>query len=112
MGKKTFISYNYSDSEIARTVRSQFNDAGGPVQGKAVSLEQDVTSGGDKAVDSAIKEKISGCDSVLLVVGNDAHNSKWIAREAQVAVSKGIPITVAQLQGTTGGIPNELNPTT
>lgn len=108
MAKKTFVSYNYADAEVARTVRSQFNNAGGPVQGKPVSLEENMTSGGDKAIDAAIKQKMSECDSALFVVGDNSHNSRWIEREAQLAVSKGIPVTVAQLPGTTGGIPDGL----
>jgi hypothetical protein len=108
MGKKTFISYNYSDAKIARTVRSFFSDVGGPVQGKPVSLEQDVTSGGDEAVDQAIKNKMAECDTALFLVGDDAHNSNWITREVQLAVSNQIPIVVAQLPRTTGGIPNAL----
>lgn len=108
MPKKTFTSYNYSDAEIARTTRSNFNNNGGPIQGKSVSLEENMTDGGHRAIDNAIKEKMSQCDSALFVVGDNSHNSPWIEREAELAVSKGIPITVTQLPGTTGGIPNAL----
>lgn len=109
MPKKTFISYNYSDAELAHTVRSHFNNGGGPIQGKPVSVKENVSDDGPKAIDRTIKQAMSGCDEALFIVGDNAHNSRWISREAELAVSQGIPVTVAQLPGSNGGVPEALN---
>jgi len=51
---------------------------------------------------------MSGCDAALFVVGDNSHNSPWINREVELAVSKGLALVATQLPHTSGGIPNKL----
>ncbi|NQZ10588.1 MAG: TIR domain-containing protein [Algicola sp.] len=54
------------------------------------------------------KRVMNGCDALLVIIGNNNHNSPWINREVELGISKNLPIVVTQLPNTTGGIPNKL----
>lgn len=108
MTRKIFVSYNFKDSEIARSVKSMTQHNGGIVKGKFVFVENDVSSLGNNAIEHEIKRIIQQCDAALFVVGNDSHNSPWINREAQLAKSLGLSIVITKLPSSNGGIPYEL----
>ena len=108
MSKKVFISFNFKDSAIAKNVKPFFNNQGGKCQGKPVYVENDVSDQGDKAIDDEIKSVMSSCDAILFVVGDESHNSPWINREAEIAISQNLGIVAVQAPDTIGGVPNEI----
>lgn len=108
MANRIFVSYNFNDREISRSIKSFTQSRGGPVRGDFFFVENDVSIYGDMAIDKEIKEVMSGCDSAFFVIGNNNHNSPWINREAVIAMSKGLKIVISRLPNTNGGVPNQL----
>lgn len=108
MANRIFVSYNFNDREISRSIKSFTQLHGGPVRGDFIFVEKDVSVYGDTAIDKEIKEVMSGCDSAFFVIGNNNHNSPWINREAVLAMSKGLKIVVSSFPNTNGGVPSQL----
>jgi len=109
MASRIFVSYNFNDRNISYTVKSRLQGSGGLVQGIFLFVVNDVSFQGDLAIDLEIRQTMSGCDAALFIVGNNNHNSPWINREAELAISRGLNIVVTKLPETSGGIPNILN---
>lgn len=108
MASKIFVSYNFDDREITHTVKSMMQVNSGKIHGKVVFVENDVSSQGREAIDREIRGIMSSCDVALFVIGNNNHNSPWIDREAELAISKGINIVVTNLPNSTSAIPRPL----
>jgi len=108
VANRIFVSYNFNDREIGRSIKNFTQSYGGPVRGNFIFVENDVSAYGDDAIDDEIKSVMSGCDSAFFVVGNDNHNSPWINREAVLAMSKGLKIVVSSFPNANGGVPNQL----
>lgn len=106
--KKIFVSYNFNDRSISHNVKGMSIDNNGPVNGRFVFVEGDVTSNGVAAIDEKIRKTMQNCDVALFLVGNNNHNSPWIEREVELATSKGLPILVMKLPDATGGAPQSL----
>ena len=111
MVNRIFVSYNFNDREISRSINNFTQSHGGPVRGNFVFVKNDVSAYGDSAIDKEINEVMSGCDSAFFVIGNNSHNSPWINREAALAISKGLKIVVSSFPKTNGGIPSKLRNT-
>ncbi len=107
MSRRIFISYRFSDRRLAHSVPDFFQANGGKCQGTAVYVDGKI-EGGDDVIDAEIRRVMDTCMAVLFVVGDNNHNSPWINREVQLAISKDLPIAAVQLKGTTGGLPEEL----
>ncbi len=108
MANQIFVSYNFNDREISRSIQSFTRLHGGPVRGNFLFVENDVSTYGEAAIDKEIKEVMSGCDAAFFVIGNNNHNSPWINREAVLAMSKGLKIVISRLPNTNGGVPSQL----
>ncbi|ATC95050.1 TIR domain-containing protein [Pseudoalteromonas tunicata] len=108
MANRIFVSYNFNDREMSRSIKSFTQSYGGPVRGNFIFVENDVSAYGDAAIDNEIKNVMSGCDSAFFVVGNNNHNSPWINREVVLAMSKGLKIVVSSFPNSNGGVPNQL----
>ncbi|WP_432454695.1 TIR domain-containing protein [Agarivorans sp. QJM3NY_29] len=111
MANRIFVSYNFNDREISRSINSFTQSHGGPVRGSFVFVENDVSAYGDHAIDKEIKDVMTGCDSALFIVGDNNHNSPWINREAVLAMSKGLKTVVSRFPNTNGGMPLQLRKT-
>jgi len=108
VANRIFVSYNFNDREISRSIKSFAQSLGGPVRGNFLFVENDVSAYGDIAIDKEIKGVMSGCDSAFFVIGNNNHNSPWINREVVIAMSKGLKIVISRFPNTNGGVPNQL----
>ena len=108
MANRIFVSYNFNDREISRSINSFTQLHGGPVRGNFIFVENDVSAYGDHVIDKEIKEVMTGCDSAFFIVGDNNHNSPWINREADLAISKGLKIVVSKFPNTNGGVPHQL----
>ncbi|HEX6745666.1 MAG TPA: toll/interleukin-1 receptor domain-containing protein [Longimicrobium sp.] len=107
MSTPVFISYNFvSDREYAHNIGVFFQPRG-PCQGTP-RFVKDVSAGGDRAIDDEIRRAMDGCVAAVFVCGQNSHNSPWINREAQLAISLGLGIVALRAPGALGGIPAEL----
>lgn len=106
--KKIFVSYNFNDRNTSHSIKGMSKDNYGPVNGRFVFVEKNVSGEGDSAIDREIKNTMLYCDIALFLVGNESHNSPWIEREVELATSKNLPIIVMRQPNTSGGIPNSL----
>lgn len=106
--KKIFVSYNFKDRNTSHSIKGMSKENCGPVNGKFVFVENDVSRAGSAAIDREIKGVMQYCDMAIILIGDESHNSPWIGREVEIAISKNIPIIVMQQPNTSGGVPNSL----
>lgn len=106
--KKIFVSYNFKDRNTSFSISGMSKENSGPVNGTFVFVENDVSRDGDFAIDREIKDTMLNCDVALFLVGDISHNSPWIEREVELAISKSLQIIVMQQPNTSGGVPNLL----
>lgn len=105
MSTRIFVSYNFNDREIAHTVRNFSQTFGGKVDGTFARVEKDVSASGERAIDNEIRRIMQDCDAALFIIGDNNHNSPWILREAQLAVSMNLHLVLTRIPGSTGAIP-------
>ncbi|MFO1053952.1 MAG: TIR domain-containing protein [Planctomycetota bacterium] len=110
MPRRIFISYNFGDRELAHSIPAFFQSQDGRSEGQPVFVTNNVTQQGDAAVEREIRSVMAGCDSALFVVGDNVHNSPWIDREAELAISMGLALVAVRAPRTTGGLPKRLEP--
>lgn len=106
MAKRIFISFNYTERGWRNDLLALFQAYGGPVQATPVYVSDDVAAQGDAAVKAEIKRCMDGCKGLLVVVGNDAHNSPWIDYELNLANGWKIPKAAIRHPAASGGLPN------
>lgn len=103
-----FVSYNFNDREIVHSINSMHQEMNKRSQVAFVFVQEDCSKFGDNAIDREIRHVMQPCDSVLFVIGDNNHNSPWIDREAQLAISMGKHIVLTRLPGTYGAPPTSL----
>jgi hypothetical protein len=105
---KVFVSYRYQDKEAKATVNNWLKQGLGEDISFADLDEAKFES--DSELKRGIREKISKCQKILVLVGQNTHNSKWVQYEIlqgqEAKPAKGILWT--QLPNTTGGCPPQL----
>lgn len=107
MGRTVFISYNFlDDREFAHNIGVFFQPRG-PCLGEP-RFVRNVSVGGEREIDEEIRRVMDGCVAAVFVCGQNSHNSPWINREAQLAISRGLGIVALHAPGASGGIPTEL----
>lgn len=106
MAKHIFVSYNFNDREVSRSVKQMIEDQN--LEGQIVVVENDVSYNGSTAIDWEIEHTMERCDAALFVIGDNARNSPWIEREAAHAIAKDIPVLATQLPGMDGECPSQL----
>lgn len=109
MAKLIFVSYNFRDHGIARSVKTFFQEQGGQCEGRPVFVEGDLSHMGDAAIDEEISRVMALCVGVLFVIGDNNHNSPWIDREAELALSRNLGLVAVRAPHTTGGLPNRIS---
>lgn len=107
MAKHIFVSYNFNDREVSRSVRQMINNQ--DLAGQIVFVENDVSYNGATAIDWEIERTMERCDAALFVIGDNVRNSPWIEREAAHAIARDIPVVATQLPGVDGQCPSELS---
>jgi len=105
MANNIFVSYNFTNREVAFTVKSFSQNCSQNVQGRFVFVEKNVSAEGKEAIDREILRTMKECNAALFIIGNDNHNSPWINREVEIAITKGLKTVVTQLPETNGGLP-------
>ncbi|MDR0206770.1 MAG: TIR domain-containing protein [Bacteroidales bacterium] len=88
MARKVFTSFHYvPDNWRANQVRNM-----GKIEGNAIVTAnqwEEVTKGGDKAIEKWIDDNMSGKSCVIVLVGEKTAGRKWIKHEIKKAWDEG-----------------------
>lgn len=111
MSKKVFLSYVFEDSGYVAQIRDWAGR--GQLGDVEIATEtEDVRQLGDGAVYAHLRSKMRGADVLLVLVGQDTHNRRWVDAEIHYFASAGKRIVAVRLPSTTGGMPPEIANTT
>ncbi|MBL8601139.1 MAG: TIR domain-containing protein [Myxococcales bacterium] len=105
MSKQVFVSHVYEDRNWIEQLRdwARTGQLGHDVE---ISTElEDVRAQGDAEVDARLLPRVRGAAIVLVLVGENTHDRRWITREIEMANSLHKRIVVTQLPGTHGAPP-------
>jgi hypothetical protein len=107
MSQNVFLSYVFED----RTSRDQVVDWArrgllGAIE--CVFETEDVRQGGEEAIRRHLRPIMSSAAVVLVLVGQDSHNRRWMDEEVHYCASSGKPVIWTQLPQTTGAAPAEV----
>lgn len=100
MAKNIFVSYNFNDRKVAKTVKKMMQRHQDDIEGQIVFIENDVSYNGETAIDWEVEHVMEECDAALFVLGDDQRNSPWLDKEAKHAVARNIPILATTLPDT------------
>jgi hypothetical protein len=106
LAKRIFLSFSFVDKGLLNDLLQFFQMKGGPVQATPAYMKTDFGDAGAERIKQAIREQMQGCVGVLLLVGDEAHNSRWIQYELGVANELQIPKFRLQHPTRSGGPPN------
>ena len=106
MAKHIFVSYNFNDREVAKSVKSMIRRE--DLEGQIVFVENDVSYNGETAINWEIEHTMAKCDAALFVIGDNPRNSPWINNEAAHAIAKDIPVIGTALPGMEPQTPSAL----
>jgi hypothetical protein len=107
MSRKVFVSHEYTEREFVGSLKSWFQADGGTCQGELVVFF-DPNARTDVEIDNAIVNKMRECQIVLFLNSENAHNKRWIDREAEVATSLNMPMVVMPIKDGSYGRPGRL----
>jgi hypothetical protein len=106
--KSVFVSYKYEDKKWKDDLE-KFAKDGRLGENVVITGEtEDVRPNGTNAIRSHINPKITGATNVIVLVGNDTHNSSGVEREIQSAKSQQKKIIAIKIPGTMGAVPKSL----
>ncbi len=69
------------------------------------AMEEDKRSAGDDDVRRYIMDQIDKTTAVVVLVGRDTHNHKWITWEVEIAQRRNKKIFCIRIPNTSGGVP-------
>lgn len=105
MLKRIFISFREIDRQNREAFEGILKNPNSPLKGTPISSRKDVRNQGEKSVKNYIKGLIDESDCIIVLIGNDSHNSTWIDYEMEVATSKKKPILGVRIPSTSGAGP-------
>jgi hypothetical protein len=107
MAKRVFLSFSFTaDKGPLNDLLQFFQFKGGPVEATPAFMTEDLSAFGEEHIKAAIRQQMTGCVALLVLVGDEAHNSRWIQYEAGVANELGIPKYGMRHPARRGGFPN------
>jgi hypothetical protein len=107
MALRVFLSYVFED----RAYRDQVTDWGrrGLLGDVAPVFEtDDVRKNGEAAVKAHLRSIMQSADAVLVLVGQDTHDRRWVDEEVHYCASASKLVVGARIPNTTGAAPPEL----
>lgn len=108
MTKKVFASYKYED-KVYKDKLADWAHLGRLGNVQITGESQDVRPDGQSAIQAHIRAELDNADAMIVLVGNDTHNSTGVYYEIHHAKSHGIPIIPVRIPNTSGGIPQEIS---
>lgn len=106
MAKRVFLSFSFAEIGLLKDLLQFFQTHGGPVQATPAFMTEDLSSFGEERIKTGIREQMEGCVGLVILVGDQAHNSRWIQYEAGVANELRIPKFGIRHPSRRGGFPN------
>jgi hypothetical protein len=107
MAKRVFLSFSFSaERGLLNDLLQFFHSNGGPVEATPTFMKQDLSAFGEERIKAAVREQMTGCAALLILIGDEAHNSRWIQYEAGVANELRIPKFGIRHPSHHGGFPN------
>jgi hypothetical protein len=106
MDKRVFLSFRFTEKGWLNDLLQFFQENGGPVQAKFEYMKEDLSSLGEEHIERVIREQMDGCVALVVLVGDDVHNSPWIRWEGGVANELRIPKFGIRHPAAHGGFPN------
>lgn len=106
MKKKVFISYVFEDASYKGEIEKWLKEA------RLIVLSKNRNEITQQNAEQSAKEVtafIAQSKICLILVGNNTHNSQWVAREINIAKSLKVPCYWIRLANRTGGPPPELS---
>lgn len=106
--KSIFISRLYEDKKHADNLKKW--QTRGLLDGYTITFEtKDLRNQGENAIKEYLKRKVNGATALLVLVGDDTHNHKWIKYEVDLANSYHKKVFWMRIPNTTGAKPAILN---
>ena len=108
MARRVFTSFHYvPDNWRASQVRNM-----GKIEGNSVvsaNQWEEVTKGGNKAIEKWIDDNMSGKSCVIVLVGENTAGGKWIKYEIEKAWSEGRGVLGIHIHNLKNSIGNQAN---
>jgi hypothetical protein len=105
MPASIFVSHVYEDlaarDNLISWAQSGLLGPGVVITGESADVRQE----GNRAIQSHLSPKLQGASAVIVLVGNNTHNHRWIEYEAQHAQSNRKSVIAVRIPGTTGAAP-------
>lgn len=98
MARKCFFSFHYKPDAIRASQVRQI----GTVEGSPPAKDNDwetIVGGGDSAIKKWIEKQMEGRTCLVLLVGQDTANRKWINHEIVQAWEKGLGVVGIRIHG-------------
>ena len=105
MPASLFISHVYEDLQARDTIRTWVTQGLLGPNIVVTGESQDVRQGGRGAIQRHLSPKLQGASAVIVLIGNNTHNHKWIEYEAQHALSNRKRVVAVRIPNTTGAAP-------
>ncbi|PKN48139.1 MAG: hypothetical protein CVU59_00225 [Deltaproteobacteria bacterium HGW-Deltaproteobacteria-17] len=107
MNKQVFLSYVFEDIAYRDQIVDWYRKG---LLGKWVPVfeKEDVRQGGDAAIRGHLRPILRDADAVLVLVGQDTHNRRWVNEEVHFLATSGKAILWTRIPNSTGGAPPEL----
>jgi hypothetical protein len=106
MARRVFLSFKFAEKGLLNDLLQFFQENGGPVQASPAYMTQDLSSFGEEHIKRVIRQQMDGCVALIVLVGDQVHNSKWIEWEGGVANELQIPKFGIRHPAANGGFPN------
>jgi antiphage defense system Thoeris ThsB-like protein len=106
MSRKVFISYKFEEKGWKNDALLFFQAQKGKAQATPVCIEDGDIQGPNRArIKDTIAEKLAGCDGLLVIIGNNAQSSEWVAHEVGKAIELEKEIAYTRYKNASGGVP-------
>lgn len=106
--KSVFISYKYEDKKLKNKVEKWAKEGRFGDDVVITGETKDVRQQGKKAIKNHLSPKLRGASTVLVLVGDNTHNSTGVEYEVQHAKSQNKKIVTVRIPETKGGTPSAL----
>lgn len=105
MGKRVFISYDFSDKKPRKTVEKWLKKH----QFEVIAVrEEELVPEPDSEGEKRLRGQINECFAMLVLVGDNTHDRPWVDYEVKVAQSKQKLVRWVRIPDRRGSAPKEI----
>ena len=102
---QVFISYKWEDKEFADGLMGTFLNPNNEYRHVPYSEREDYRQQGENEIKVYLRGLVNECHSLICIVGENTHSSRWVRYELDVANSQNKKIVPVRIPNTTGGPP-------